>query len=58
MGFVSQFEKTMSFNQLKIRSEFILFPTIHEVRTDLGLKPFAADRFLPSAVVGPVLIPP
>ena len=25
---------------------------------DLGLKPFIADRFLPSLVVGPVLNPP
>jgi hypothetical protein len=32
--------------------------SLHGVRFDLRLNPFIADRFLPFAVVGPVLNPP
>jgi hypothetical protein len=31
---------------------------LHGVRLFFGLKPFAADFFLPSAVIGPVDMPP
>ena len=45
-------------NSSKFLSECHVLTGLHGVRIFFGLKPFAADRFLPSAVIGPVLSPP
>jgi hypothetical protein len=45
-------------NNSKFIFEFHVFTGLHGVCIFFGLKPFAADRFLPFAVIGPVLSPP
>jgi hypothetical protein len=58
MGFVFLFQNQPFPINAKFLSESQLFSTFHGVCLFFGLKPLAADRFLPAAVIGPVDIPP